>query len=69
MDSIINYQYAYVEIHFHPWFILFKKEKNFHIKTKENMQQNTEFPRTCSPLQLVVCLLCAGCCFHLWFVK
>ena len=44
MDSIINYQYAYVEIHFHPWFILFKKEKNFHIKTKENLQQNTEFP-------------------------
>ena len=25
----LNYQYAYVEIHFHPWFILFKKEKNF----------------------------------------
>ena len=49
VDSIINYQYAYVEIHFHPWFILFKKEKNFHIKTKENLQQNTEFPRTCSP--------------------
>ena len=49
VDSILNYQYAYVEIHFHPWFILFKKEKNFHIKTKENMQQNTEFPRTCSP--------------------
>ena len=26
-DSILNYQYAYVEIHFHPWFILFKKGK------------------------------------------
>ena len=29
MDSVLNYRYAYVEIHFHPWFILFKKEKNF----------------------------------------
>ena len=45
----LNHWYAYVEIHFHPWFILFKEEKNFHIKAKENMQQNTEFPRTCSP--------------------
>ena len=45
----LNYQYAYVEIHFHPWFILFKKEKHFHIKTKEKLQQNTEFPRTGSP--------------------
>ena len=35
-DSVLNYRNAYVEIHFHPWFILFKKEKNFHIKTKEN---------------------------------
>ena len=30
------------DIHFQPWFILFKKEKNIDIKTKENMQQNTE---------------------------
>ena len=29
VDSVLNYRYAYVEIHFHPWFILFKKEKNF----------------------------------------
>ena len=49
VDSVLNYRYAYAEIHFHPWFILFKKEKIFHIKTKENLQQNTEFPRTCSP--------------------
>ena len=52
-------RYAYVEIHFHPCFILFKKEKNFHIKTKENLQQNTEFPRTCSPhcsWQFVCCV-------------
>ena len=50
VDSVLNYWYAYVrEIHFHLWFILLKKEKNFHIKTKENLQQNTEFPRTCSP--------------------
>ena len=55
VDSVLNYRYAYVEIHFHPWFILFKKEKNFHIKTKENMQQNTEFPRTCSPHWRFVC--------------
>ena len=41
--------YCYVENHFYPWFITFKKEKkNIYIKTKENMQQNTEFPRTCS---------------------
>ena len=59
VDSLLNYRYAYVEIHFHPWFILFKKEKNFHIKTKENSQQNTEFPRTCSPhcsWQFVCCV-------------
>ena len=48
LDSVLNYRYAYVEIHSHPWFILIKKEKNFHIKTKENLPQNTEFPRTCS---------------------
>ena len=35
--------YCYVENHFYPWF-----KKNIYIKTKENMQQNTEFPRTCS---------------------
>ena len=29
VESVLNYRYAYVEIHFHPWFILFKKEKNF----------------------------------------
>ena len=55
----LNHWYAYVEIHFHPWFILFKEEKNFHIKAKENMQQNTEFPRTCSPhcsWQFVCCV-------------
>ena len=23
----INDRYAYIEIHFHPWFILYKKEK------------------------------------------
>jgi len=40
--------YCYVENHFYPCFISFKKEKkNIYIKTKENMQQNTEFPRTC----------------------
>ena len=34
--------YCYVENHFYPWFISFKKEKkNISIKTKENMQQNT----------------------------
>ena len=22
VDSVLNYRYAYVEIHFHPWFIL-----------------------------------------------
>ena len=49
VDSIVDYQYTYVEIHFHPWFILFKKGKNFQIKTEENLQQNTEFPITCSP--------------------
>ena len=32
VDSVLNYRYAYVEIHFHPWFILFKKEKNFQSK-------------------------------------
>ena len=36
---------VYVDIHFQPWFISFKKEKkNIYIKTKENMQQNTEGP-------------------------
>ena len=35
--------HCYVENHFYPWF-----KKNIYIKTKENMQQNTEFPRTCS---------------------
>ena len=35
VDSMVNYQYAYVAIHYYPWFISFKKEKNFHIKTKE----------------------------------
>ena len=32
---MVNYQYAYVAIHYYPWFISFKKEKNFYIKTKE----------------------------------
>ena len=27
VDSVLNYRYAYVETHFHPWFILFKREK------------------------------------------
>ena len=35
VDSMVNYQYAYVAIHYYPWFISFKKEKNFYIKTKE----------------------------------
>ena len=48
VEKKLNGRYAYIEIHFNPWFMLFKKEKNFPIKTKENMQQNTEFPRTCS---------------------
>ena len=41
--KIKNYRNAYVEIHFHPWFFLFKKEKNFPIKTKENMRQTQSF--------------------------
>ena len=31
-----------LDIHFQPRFISFKKEKKIDIKTKENMQQNTE---------------------------
>ena len=53
--------YAYVDNHFDPWFISFKKEKkNIYIKTKENMQQNTEFPRTCSLLRSWRRLVCCG---------
>ena len=54
--GFLNYQYAYM---YKFIFILgsfyLRKKKNFHIKTKENMQQNTEFPRTCSPHWRFVC--------------
>ena len=37
---------AHVENHFHPWFILFKKEKkNIQIKIQENIQPYTEFAK------------------------
>ena len=59
VDSILNYQYAYVEIRiFIRGSFYLRKKKNFHIKTKENLQQNTEFPGTCSSLHrswLFVC--------------
>ena len=44
-----------------------------YIRTKENMQQNTEFTRTCSLhrswQQFVCCVQGGEGCFHLWFVK
>ena len=43
VDSIINYQYAYVEIHFHPWFILFKKEKTFILKPRKTCNKTLSF--------------------------
>ena len=42
-DSVLNYQYAYVEIHFHPWFILFKKEKTFILKPRKTCNKTLSF--------------------------
>ena len=41
--SPLNYRYAYVEIHFHPWFILFKKEKTFILKPRKTCHKTLSF--------------------------
>ena len=48
VEKKLNYRYAYIEIIFILRSFYLRKKKNFHIKTKENLQQNTEFTRTCS---------------------
>ena len=59
VDSIINYQYAYVEIHFHPWFILFKKEKTFILKPRKTCNKTLSFQelvaRTAAGVLFAVC--------------
>ena len=55
VDSIVNYQYAYVEIHFHPWFILFKKEKKtFILKPRKTCNKTLSFQ------ELVACTAAGG---------
>ena len=43
MDSVLKYRHAYVEIHFHPWFILLKKEKTFILKPRKTCNKALSF--------------------------
>ena len=39
----LNYRYAYVEIHFHPWVISFKKEKTFILQPRKTCHKTLSF--------------------------